>query len=168
MTAIPNITLNDGDHPAARIRRLPDQPTDTDRGEQRAEVGYRHIDTAEMYGNEKEVGQAVARSGLDRAEVFVTSKLNNDRHARRRPPAFDRTLKALGFDYIDLFLIHWPLPTVRRRLRVDLAGHGARSTATAGPARSACRTSSRTTCAGCTIEYRDPVRRSTRSRCTRT
>ena len=76
------------------------------------QVGYRHIDTAEMYGNEKEVGEAVAKSGLDRADVFVTSKLANDAHrpddARR---AFDASLEALGFDYLDLFLIHWPLPT---------------------------------------------------------
>jgi len=75
------------------------------------QVGYRHIDTAEMYGNEKEVGEAIAQSGLPRSEVFVTSKLNNDAHrpddARR---AFDQTLKALGSDYVDLFLIHWPLP----------------------------------------------------------
>jgi 2,5-diketo-D-gluconate reductase A len=75
------------------------------------EVGYRHIDTAEMYGNEKEVGEAIAKSGLDRSELFVTSKLSNGSHrpedARR---AFDQTLKSLGFDYIDLFLIHWPLP----------------------------------------------------------
>jgi len=65
-----------------------------------------------MYGNEKEVGQAIRRSGLDRSDVFVTSKLGNDAHepddARR---AFDESLKALGFDYLDLFLIHWPLPT---------------------------------------------------------
>ncbi len=77
------------------------------------EVGYRHIDTAEMYGNEREVGEAVARSGLDRSEVFVTSKLNNGFHepdvARK---AFDATLAALGFEYVDLFLIHWPLPTL--------------------------------------------------------
>jgi 2,5-diketo-D-gluconate reductase A len=76
------------------------------------EVGYRHIDTAEMYGNEKEVGEAIAMSGLPRSDVFVTSKLSNDAHrqddARR---AFDETLKALGSDYVDLFLIHWPLPT---------------------------------------------------------
>ena len=76
------------------------------------EVGYRHIDTAQMYGNEAEVGEAVAKSGLDRGEVFVTSKLSNDAHqpddARH---AFDGTLEALGTDYVDLFLIHWPLPT---------------------------------------------------------
>jgi 2,5-diketo-D-gluconate reductase A len=77
------------------------------------EIGYRHFDTAEMYGNEKEVGQAIARSGIDRSEVFVTSKLNNNQHtfddALR---AFDQTLVALDMEHIDLFLIHWPLPTV--------------------------------------------------------
>jgi 2,5-diketo-D-gluconate reductase A len=66
-----------------------------------------------MYGNEKEVGEAVRASGLDRGEVFITSKLNNGYHrpddARR---AFDGTLEALGSDYVDLFLIHWPLPTL--------------------------------------------------------
>jgi 2,5-diketo-D-gluconate reductase A len=76
------------------------------------QAGYRHIDTAQMYGNEKQVGEAMARSGLDRADVFVTTKLNNDAHvpddARR---AFSESLSALGFDYVDLFLIHWPLPT---------------------------------------------------------
>lgn len=75
-------------------------------------VGYRHIDTAQMYGNEREVGQGIRHAGLDRGEVFVTSKLNNGHHrpddARR---AFDATLTALGTDYVDLFLIHWPLPT---------------------------------------------------------
>jgi 2,5-diketo-D-gluconate reductase A len=76
------------------------------------EVGYRHIDTAEMYGNETEVGEAIRAYGIDRGDVFVTSKLSNAFHrpddARK---AFDRTLADLGFDYIDLFLIHWPMPT---------------------------------------------------------
>ena len=76
-------------------------------------VGYRHIDTAQMYRNETEVGEAVRASGLDRGEVYLTSKLNNGFHrpedARR---AFDGTLEALGSDYVDLFLIHWPLPTL--------------------------------------------------------
>jgi 2,5-diketo-D-gluconate reductase A len=77
------------------------------------DIGYRHIDTAEMYGNEKEVGQGVRDAGLDRADIFITSKLNNGFHrpddARR---AFDGTLSALESDYVDLFLIHWPLPTL--------------------------------------------------------
>jgi len=76
------------------------------------QAGYRHIDTAQGYGNEREVGEAIAKSGLDRSDVFVTSKLANDSH---RPDdarlAFDASLEPLGFDYLDLFLIHWPLPT---------------------------------------------------------
>jgi 2,5-diketo-D-gluconate reductase A len=77
------------------------------------EVGYRHIDTAEMYGNEKEVGRAVRESGIPREEVFVTSKLNNGFHAPDEAlRAFDQSLDDLGFDYLDLFLVHWPLPKV--------------------------------------------------------
>jgi 2,5-diketo-D-gluconate reductase A len=76
------------------------------------EVGYRHIDTAQMYGNEAEVGEAIAASGIPRDELYITSKLNNGFHrpddARR---SFDETLTRLGLDRIDLFLIHWPLPT---------------------------------------------------------
>jgi 2,5-diketo-D-gluconate reductase A len=75
------------------------------------ELGYRHIDTAQMYGNEKEVGDAVRASGIPRDDVFLTSKLHNPYH---RPDdarqAFGDTLKALGVERIDLFLIHWPLP----------------------------------------------------------
>jgi 2,5-diketo-D-gluconate reductase A len=111
----PVITLNDG-HPIPQLGFgvFQIKPGDTVEATSRAlETGYRHIDTAEMYGNEKEVGQAVARSGLDRSQVFVTSKLNNGFH---RPvdarTAFDRTLRQLAFDYVDLFLIHWPLPTL--------------------------------------------------------
>ena len=64
-----------------------------------------------MYGNEKEVGEALRSSGLDRSDVFVTSKLSNGAHEPRDAhKAFDRTLSELGFDYLDLFLIHWPLP----------------------------------------------------------
>ena len=73
------------------------------------EIGYRHVDTAQMYGNEAGVGEAVRASGLPRGDVFVTSKLNNGHHrpddARR---AFEETLATLGFEYVDLFLIHWP------------------------------------------------------------
>ena len=79
---------------------------------QALEVGYRHIDTAQMYGNESGVGAAIKASGIARDELFVTSKLNNSFHApddARR--AFDSTLTRLDLDRIDLFLIHWPLPT---------------------------------------------------------
>jgi len=111
---IPNITLNNGQAiPQLGFGVFQVAPKDTAAAVSRAlEAGYRHIDTAEMYGNEAEVGEAIAASGLDRGEVFVTSKLQNDAHepdAARE--AFDGTLKALGVDYVDLFLIHWPLPT---------------------------------------------------------
>ncbi len=75
------------------------------------DAGYRHIDTAKLYGNEEAVGAAVRGSGLDRDEVFVTSKVWNDDHGyddTRR--AFDATMERLDFDVLDLFLIHWPMP----------------------------------------------------------
>ncbi len=113
MSPVPDIMLNNGQPiPQLGFGVFLVEPQDTAEAVSTAlEVGYRHIDTAEMYGNEKEVGEAIAKSGLDRSEVFVTSKLSNGSH---RPEdarqAFDETLKSLGFDYIDLFLIHWPLP----------------------------------------------------------
>ncbi len=80
--------------------------------EQALEVGYRHIDTAQMYRNEEGVGRAIAASGIPRDELYVTTKLNNGHHlpddARRE---FDVSLTKLGLDHVDLFLIHWPLPT---------------------------------------------------------
>lgn len=73
--------------------------------------GYRHIDTAQMYHNEAAVGRAIAASGVPREEIFVTTKLDNPNHepavARR---TFAESLEKLGTDYVDLFLIHWPLP----------------------------------------------------------
>jgi 2,5-diketo-D-gluconate reductase A len=113
--AVPTIELNDGRAiPQLGFGVFQIPPEDTERAVRVAlEAGYRHIDTAEMYGNEKGVGAAIGASGLDRADIFVTSKLNNGFHepdvARR---AFDGTLAELGFDYVDLFLIHWPLPTL--------------------------------------------------------
>jgi 2,5-diketo-D-gluconate reductase A len=112
---VPNITLNNGvDIPQLGFGVFKIDPSETVKATLTAlEIGYRHIDTAEMYGNEREVGQAVRESGLDRADVFVTSKLDNGFHApddARR--AFDATLKALDIDYVDMFLIHWPLPDV--------------------------------------------------------
>jgi 2,5-diketo-D-gluconate reductase A len=113
--AVPTIELNDSRAiPQLGFGVFQIPPADTERAVRVAlEAGYRHIDTAEMYGNEKGVGAAIRASGLDRADIFVTSKLNNGFHepdvARR---AFDGTLAELGFDYVDLFLIHWPLPTL--------------------------------------------------------
>jgi 2,5-diketo-D-gluconate reductase A len=114
MTQIPAITLNDGRTiPQLGFGVFQIPPADTRAAVTEAiEIGYRHIDTAQMYQNEKGVGEAVAASGLDRSDFFITSKLNNGHHlpddARR---AFDGTLEALASDYVDLFLIHWPLPT---------------------------------------------------------
>lgn len=72
-------------------------------------VGYRHIDTAALYGNESGVGQAVKDSGLKREEVFITSKLwNTERGYDKAMAAFEKTLAELGTDYLDLYLIHWP------------------------------------------------------------
>jgi 2,5-diketo-D-gluconate reductase A len=114
VTAVPEILLNNGRSiPQFGFGVFQIEPRDTVVAVSTAlKTGYRHIDTAEMYGNEKEVGEAIAKSGLDRGDMFVTSKLANDAHlpddARK---AFDASLDALGFDYLDLFLIHWPLPT---------------------------------------------------------
>ncbi|GLY95755.1 aldo/keto reductase [Actinoplanes sp. NBRC 103695] len=113
-TDIPTITLNDGRTiPQLGFGVFQVPPPETRAAVTMAiEAGYRHIDTAQMYGNEKGVGEAIADSGLDRSEFFLTSKLSNAAHlpddARR---AFDRTLEELGTDHLDLFLIHWPLPT---------------------------------------------------------
>ncbi len=72
------------------------------------EAGYRHIDTASMYRNEQSVGAALRRSGLPREDVFVTTKLMPVQPSAAR--ALDKSLRRLGFDYVDLYLIHWPLP----------------------------------------------------------
>lgn len=73
------------------------------------EAGWRHIDTATIYGNEKEVGQGVRESGKDRKELFITTKLQGrDRGYDSTLKAFDKSLEMLGMDYIDLYLIHWP------------------------------------------------------------
>jgi 2,5-diketo-D-gluconate reductase A len=114
-SAIPTIALNDGRTiPQLGFGVFQVPPPETRAAVETAiGIGYRHIDTAQMYQNESGVGEAVAGSGIDRSEFFITSKLNNGAHepdeARR---AFEGTLKALGMDYVDLFLIHWPLPTL--------------------------------------------------------
>ncbi|OMQ16171.1 oxidoreductase [Modestobacter sp. VKM Ac-2676] len=112
---VPTLTLNNGvEIPQLGFGVFQIKPEDTVEATRTAlEVGYRHIDTAEMYGNEAEVGEAVRQSGVPREEVFVTSKLNNGFHARDAAlKAFDGTMDALKFDYLDLFLVHWPLPGI--------------------------------------------------------
>jgi 2,5-diketo-D-gluconate reductase A len=112
---VPDLALNNGQTiPQLGFGVFQIDPAETAEAVQQAlDVGYRHIDTAEMYRNEKGVGEAIRTSGLDRGEVFVTTKLSNAAHepddARA---AFEGTLEALAFDYVDLFLIHWPLPTL--------------------------------------------------------
>ena len=110
---VPDLTLNSGTTiPQLGFGVYQIEPEDTVEAVSRAlEIGYRHIDTAQMYQNEAEVGEAVEAFGRD--QVFITSKLNNGFHrpddARR---AFDETLSKLRTDAVDLFLIHWPLPTL--------------------------------------------------------
>jgi len=111
---VPTVTLNDD----RQIPQLgfgvfqvpPEQTQET--VEQAFEVGYRHIDTAQMYRNEAGVGAAIKAAGLPREDLWITTKLNNGFHrpddARR---AFAESLDRLGLDQVDLFLIHWPLPT---------------------------------------------------------
>ncbi|UOY00674.1 aldo/keto reductase [Blastococcus sp. PRF04-17] len=114
-SGVPTIALNNGvEIPQLGFGVFQIPPADTVRATRTAlEVGYRHIDTAQMYGNEREVGTAVRESGLDRAEVFVTSKLNNNQLERDGIlRSFDTSLAEMGFDYLDLFLVHWPLPGV--------------------------------------------------------
>jgi 2,5-diketo-D-gluconate reductase A len=115
MSVVPEIDLNNGVQiPQLGFGVFQIPPAETAAAVRSAlEVGYRHIDTAEMYRNEKQVGQAIRESGIDRAEIFITSKLNNGFHARDAAlRAFDQTLSDLGLDRLDLFLIHWPLATV--------------------------------------------------------
>ena len=77
-------------------------------------VGYRHIDTASLYGNEEDVGKGVRESGVPREEVFVTTKLwNDDQGYDSALAACDTSLRRLGLGYIDLYLIHWPVPELR-------------------------------------------------------
>jgi 2,5-diketo-D-gluconate reductase A len=111
---VPRVTLNDG-------RQIPqlgfgvfkvDPESTQETVEQAFEVGYRHIDTAQMYGNEAGVGAAIKAAGIPRDDLWITTKLNNGFHrpddARR---TFAESLDRLGLDQVDLFLIHWPLPT---------------------------------------------------------
>lgn len=110
---VPDVTLNDGNTiPQLGYGVFKVPPADTERAVAEAlEVGYRHIDTAAIYGNEQGVGAAIAASGLARDDLFVTTKLWNDRHHDDEPHAAIReSLDKLGLERVDLYLVHWPTP----------------------------------------------------------
>lgn len=110
---IPKLTLNDGHTiPQLGFGVFKVDPAETERIVLDAlDAGYRHIDTAAIYGNEEGVGRAIAASGIPRDELFVTTKLWNDRQGGDEPlAAIDESLDRLGLDHVDLYLVHWPAP----------------------------------------------------------
>lgn len=110
---VPRIQLNDGHSiPQLGFGVFKVDPKQTERIVADAlEVGYRHIDTARIYGNEEGVGRAIAASGIPREELFITTKLwNDDQGTQSAFDAFDRSLERLGLEVLDLYLIHWPTP----------------------------------------------------------
>jgi diketogulonate reductase-like aldo/keto reductase len=115
---VPTLTLNTGaDIPQLGFGVFQVDPGDTtsDAVKTAIEVGYRLIDTAAAYRNEESVGQAIAESGVARDELFVTTKLwNADQGFEPTLAAFDQSLQRLDLDYIDLYLIHWPVPSADR------------------------------------------------------
>ena len=115
MTRIPRIPLNDGTSiPQLGFGVCLIDPAETERIVSVAlEAGYRHIDTAAIYGNEEGVGRAIAASGIPRDEIYVTTKLWNDRHGDA-DAALAESLDRLGLDHVDLYLIHWPCPAQDR------------------------------------------------------
>jgi 2,5-diketo-D-gluconate reductase A len=111
--AVPYLDFNDGNRiPQLGFGVFKVPPDETREIVLKAlETGYRSIDTAAAYENEEGVGEALRRSGLDRDEVFITTKVWNDDHGRdRAPKAFERSLDRLGLEQVDLYLIHWPTP----------------------------------------------------------
>ena len=110
---VPNVVLNNGveiPQVGFGVWRVPSAETQAAVATA-LDVGYRHVDTAKLYDNEEGVGAAVRESGLERDEVFVTSKVwNTDQGYDSTLRAFDESMKRLGFDVLDLYLIHWPLP----------------------------------------------------------
>lgn len=114
---IPNITLNDGHTiPQLGFGVFKVDPAETERIVSAAlEAGYRHIDTAAVYGNEEGVGRAVAASGIPRDELFITTKLwNSEQGGQTARKAMATSLDKLGLDHVDLYLIHWPRPDLDR------------------------------------------------------
>jgi 2,5-diketo-D-gluconate reductase A len=111
MTSVPTIQLNDGHSiPQLGFGVFRVDPEETERIVSDAlEVGYRHIDTAAVYGNELGVGKAIENSGIDRDELFITTKLwNSDQGTESTIDAMELSLEKLGLEYVDLYLIHWP------------------------------------------------------------
>ena len=112
------------------------------------EAGYRLVDTAENYRNEDGVGQGIRDSGIDRSEIFVTTKFNREWHSvdgvRR---AYEASLQRLGVDYIDLLMVHWPNPDQDRYVDAVRGLEPPAGRGRSGP--SASPTSSRPTCSGC-------------------
>ncbi|MBB5701142.1 2,5-diketo-D-gluconate reductase A [Ochrobactrum daejeonense] len=111
---VPTVKLNDGNH----IPQLGYGVWQVGNDEAVAavgkalEVGYRHIDTAAIYGNEEGVGKAISGSGMARGDIYLTTKLwNSEQGYESTLKAFDASLKKLGTDYVDLYLIHWPVPS---------------------------------------------------------
>ena len=114
MSLVPAVTLNDGHAiPQFGLGVFLMRPDVTASLVSTAlELGYRHIDTAAIYRNEQGVGRAIAASGIPREDLFVTTKLWNDRHRRAAALGeIDKSLDRLGLDYVDLYLIHWPAPS---------------------------------------------------------
>jgi 2,5-diketo-D-gluconate reductase A len=121
---VPTLTLNDGhDIPQLGFGVFKVDPDETERIVADAlEVGYRHIDTAAVYGNEAGVGRAIAASGIPREQLFITTKLwNSDQGTQSAFDAIDLSLDKLGLDRVDLYLIHWPRPDLDRYLESWLA-----------------------------------------------
>jgi 2,5-diketo-D-gluconate reductase A len=117
MSRVPNVTLHDGiEIPQLGFGVFQVPPDDTEKVVGQAlEAGYRHIDTAAAYRNEKGVGGAVANSGIPRDDIFVTTKLwNSSQGFDSALETFGKSLGRLGMDYVDLYLIHWPVPSQDR------------------------------------------------------
>jgi len=118
-TSVPAIELHDGvEIPQLGFGVFQVPPEDTQAAvEEALEVGYRHVDTAAAYRNERGVGAAIASSGIPREEIFVTTKLwNSQQGFESTLGVCEKSLERLGLDYMDLYLIHWPVPTEGRAL----------------------------------------------------
>jgi 2,5-diketo-D-gluconate reductase A len=119
VTSVPTLTLHDGvEIPQLGFGVFQVPPEKTQETVERAlEAGYRHIDTAAAYRNERGVGAAIAAAGIPREQIFVTTKLwNASQGYEPALGAFEKSVARLGLDYVDLYLIHWPVPSEGRAL----------------------------------------------------